>query len=100
LWDGGYKSLREEEMREGGACTKAREGGGALHKGKGLEGGRLGLGGLVGRIEFHGPTRSHHSSRPQRMSLTKNSTVLLVNAFQKFQTPVAQDPEEKTKKKE
>jgi hypothetical protein len=34
------------------------------------------------------------------MSLTKNSTVLLVNAFQKFQTPVAQDPEEKTKKKE
>jgi hypothetical protein len=23
--DGGYKSLREEEMREGGGCTKARE---------------------------------------------------------------------------
>jgi hypothetical protein len=34
------------------------------------------------------------------MSLTKNSTILLVNAFQKFQTPVAQDPEEKQKKKE
>jgi hypothetical protein len=85
-------------MREGGACTKAREGG-ALHKGKGLEGGRLGLGGLVGRIEFHGPTRSHHSSRPQRMSLTKNSTVLLVNAFQKFQTPVAQDRKRKQRKK-
>jgi hypothetical protein len=33
------------------------------------------------------------------MSLIKNSTVLLVNASQKFQTPVAQDPEEKTKKK-
>jgi hypothetical protein len=25
LWDGGCKSLREEEMREGGGCTKARE---------------------------------------------------------------------------
>jgi hypothetical protein len=33
------------------------------------------------------------------MSLTKNSTVLLVNASQKFQTPAAQDPKEKTKKK-
>jgi hypothetical protein len=33
------------------------------------------------------------------MSLTKKSTVLLVNASQKFQTPVAHDPEEKTKKK-
>jgi hypothetical protein len=33
------------------------------------------------------------------MSLTKNSTVLLVNASQKFQTLVAKDPEEKTKKK-
>jgi hypothetical protein len=51
----------------------------------------------VGRIEFHGPTRSHDSSRPQRMSLTKNSIVLLVNASQKFQTPVAEEPEEKTK---
>jgi hypothetical protein len=29
--------LREEEMRErgGGGCTKAREGGGRLHKGRG-----------------------------------------------------------------
>jgi hypothetical protein len=53
----------------------------------------------VCRIEFHSPTRSHDSSRPQRMSLTKNSTSLLVNASQKFQTPVAHDPEEKTKKK-
>jgi hypothetical protein len=34
------------------------------------------------------------------MSLTKNSSVLLVNASQKFQTSVAHDPEEKTKKKE
>jgi hypothetical protein len=76
-------------MREGGGCTKARERGGGCTRGRGLEGGRLGLGGLVGRIEFHGPTRSHHSSRSQRMSLTKNSTVLLVNASQKFQTPVA-----------
>jgi hypothetical protein len=66
----------------GGGCTKARERG-RMHKGKGIRG-RLGLGGLVGRIEFHGPARSHDSSRPQRMILTKNSTVLLVNASQKF----------------
>jgi hypothetical protein len=26
---------------------------------------------LVGRIEIHGPTRPHDSSRPQRISLTK-----------------------------
>jgi hypothetical protein len=53
----------------------------------------------VGRIEFHGPTCTHDRSRPERMSLTKNSTVLLVIASQKFQTHVAQDPKEKTKRK-
>jgi hypothetical protein len=85
-------------MREGGGCTKTREGG-RLHKGKGIRGRAARVRRLVGRIEFHGPTCSHDRSRPQSMSLTKNSTVLLVNASQKFQTPIAQDPEEKTKEK-
>jgi hypothetical protein len=61
-----------QRLERGGGCTRWR----------GLGGGLLGLGGLVGRIEFHGPTRSHDSSRPQLMSLTKNSTILLVNASQ------------------
>jgi hypothetical protein len=81
----------------GGGCTKARERGAA--RGEGIRGRAARVRGLVGRIEFHGPTRSHDSSRPQRMSLTKKSIVLMVNASQKFQTPVAQDLEEKTKKK-
>jgi hypothetical protein len=33
------------------------------------------------------------------MSLTKNSTALLVNAFQKFQTPKARHPKEKKQRK-
>jgi hypothetical protein len=40
---------------------------GRLHKGKG----RLGEGGLVGRIKNHSPTRSRVNSRPRRTSLTK-----------------------------
>jgi hypothetical protein len=54
---------------------------------------------LVGRIEIHGPIRSHDSSRPQRMSLTKKSIVLLVNASQKFKTPKAHHPREKKQRK-
>jgi hypothetical protein len=54
----------------------------------------------MGRIEIRGPTRSHDSSRPQRMSLTKkHSTVLLVNACQKIQTPKAHHPREKNKER-
>jgi hypothetical protein len=47
--------------REGSGCTRGRE----------IGGWRLGLGGLVGRIKNHGPTRSRVNFRPRRMSLTK-----------------------------
>ena len=57
-----------------GASSKPRERGGRLHKRKGrgvaeknpkgLREGRLGLGELVGRIKYHGPTRSHVNPRP------------------------------------
>jgi hypothetical protein len=78
----GWRSERGWRTRLERWGTAAQEiGEGAAEKNpKGLGEGRLGLGGLVGRIEFHGPTRSHDTSRPQRMSLTKNSTILLVNA--------------------
>jgi hypothetical protein len=51
-------------MREGAAAQRL-ERGGRLHKGEGIRGRAARVrGGLVGRIEFHGPTRSHHSSQP------------------------------------
>ena len=55
--------LGEEGEGEEGATAKKMGEGGRLHS-KGIRGG-----GLVGRIEIHGPTRSHVSSRPQRMRL-------------------------------
>jgi hypothetical protein len=68
-----------------------------------LGGGRLGLG------RASGPDRvSRPNSLTRQLPTTAHEsnqkfycfTSLLVNASQKFQTPVAQDPEEKTKKKE
>jgi hypothetical protein len=65
-------------MREGGGCTKARERGAAA-QGEGIRGRAARVRGASGPDQV-----SHHSSRPQRMSLTKKFTVLLVNASQKF----------------
>jgi hypothetical protein len=53
----------------------------------------------VGRIKNHGPTRSHVNPDPQRMSLTKNSTVLLVNASPKIPNPKAYHPKERREKR-
>ena len=56
-----------KKERERGAAKQMGEGG--LHS-KGIKRGAARVRGrLVGRIEIHGPTRSHVSFRPQRMRL-------------------------------
>jgi hypothetical protein len=100
LCGGGCKGLRKKEMGEGRGRRPRERRGGRLKKTKGIRGGRLGLGELVGRIKNHGPTRSHANSWPLEHEFDQNSTVLLVNASQKFPTPKAYHPKEKRKKKQ
>jgi hypothetical protein len=61
------QGLEEEgDGRGEGRSPRERggEGGGCNHKGRKGGGAARGRGRLVGRIEIHGPTRLHDSSRP------------------------------------
>jgi hypothetical protein len=67
LCGGGCKGLRRTAMGEGrGRRPRERggEGGGCNPKGRKGGGAARVRGRLVGRIEIHGPTRLHDSSRP------------------------------------
>jgi hypothetical protein len=88
-------------------ASKAREreaaqekGEGRLKNPKGLREGRLGLGGTSGPDQEPQPNSfTRQPPTPQRMSQTKNSTVLLVNASPKIPNPKSVPPERKKGKR-
>jgi hypothetical protein len=86
------------KARERGQLHK-RYGRGRLKKSQGIRGGRLGLG------ETSGPDHEPRPNSFTRQLLTPahetkpHSTILLVNASQKFQTPKTHHPREKQQKK-
>jgi hypothetical protein len=98
----GCKNLRKEEM--GGRRPKGTRGrGAAANKGDKGEGAARVLGGKewasLRRIEINGPKPfSRLCSQPQRTSQTKFYCFTDV-CLLKLQTPIAEDPEEKKKKR-
>jgi hypothetical protein len=85
---------------EGGGRLHKRKGRGRLKNPKGLGDGRLGLGGTSGPDQEPRPNSfTRQPPTPQCMSLTKNSTVLLVNASPKIPIPKSIPPERKKGKK-
>jgi hypothetical protein len=81
------------KARERGTAAQEK-GEGVVKNPKGLGEGRLGLEGTSGPDQEPRPNLFTRQPRtPQRMSLTKNSTVLLVNASPKIPNPKSVPPE-------
>jgi hypothetical protein len=82
----------------GGSSTKAREGGG-LHQGEGIRGRAARIRGASGPDRVSRPNSLTRQLPTPAHESNKKFYCLIGECFPKFQTPVAQDPEEKTKKK-
>jgi hypothetical protein len=81
----------------GGSSTKAREG--VLHQGEGIRGRAARVRGASGPDRVSRPNSLTRQLPTLAHESNKKFYCLIGECFPKFQTPVAQDPEEKTKKK-